>query len=190
MTKLNVAKCKWVAVLSLLLLAAATRADMPKQAQACVACHGPTGAATSPQWPNLGGQSAAYLVDQISQFRDGVRQNAMMMPFVKNLSDKDIQVLADYYASQELKISANGKESMVETGENLAAYCKACHGMEGMPAAKEWPIIAGQNAPYIYQQLMAFKDGKRQHSAMEAVVMSLGKDEFRALAAYYSQKKP
>jgi cytochrome c553 len=50
-------------------------------------------------WPNLAGQKSMYLQKQIKAFRDGVRQDVTMQPFVANLSDTDIEDLAAYYAS-------------------------------------------------------------------------------------------
>jgi DNA primase catalytic subunit len=37
-------------------------------------------------------------------FRDGFRKNATMQTFAKNLTDKEIKNLAEYYASQKTKI--------------------------------------------------------------------------------------
>ena len=59
-----------------------------------------------------------------------------------------------------------------------------------MPAAKEWPILAGQNAPYLLKQLLAYKSGDRVNSHMAAVIARFGEPEFKALAAYYSQLAP
>jgi len=168
----------------------AVRAEMPAKAQTCVACHGSQGVSSNPQWPNLAGQYAGYLADQIRAFRDGKRESAVMMPFVSNLTDNDIDSLAEYYAGQALPTPANGDSSLVQTGEALAAYCMACHGMQGLPAALVWPVLAGQNAAYLQSQMAMFKSGQRVNSAMAAVLAPLSEKEFAALAAYYSQLQP
>jgi cytochrome c553 len=36
-------------------------------------------------------------------FRDGFRKNATMQTFAKNLTEKEIKKLAEYYASQKTK---------------------------------------------------------------------------------------
>ena len=54
-----------------------------------------------PQWPTLAGQHEDYLVHALKQYRDGVRKNAIMAPFAQALSDADIKLLAQYYASLE-----------------------------------------------------------------------------------------
>jgi cytochrome c553 len=171
-------------------VAGTASAEAPSQAQACATCHGPEGQSSNPQWPNLAGQHAGYLALQLRAFRSGERENAAMALFVKNLSDEDIQVLADYYAGLPLAIAANGDKQLVERGENLAGYCKACHGMQGIPVAEVWPVLAGQNAPYLLAQLKAYKNLERVHSLMQAALSQLDEADFAALAAYYSQLKP
>lgn len=179
---------KWIIVCAALLLAAnVTLAD---KGQACVACHGQTGVSSNPEWPNLAGQNSAYLAAQIMAFRDGTRSNPAMAPFVKGLSNEDIADLASHYSRQKPKAAANGDSALVESGENLSAYCKACHGMQGRPATSAWPVIAGQHAPYLQKQLAAFKEGTRVNGHMAAAISRLGEAEFAALAAYYSQLDP
>lgn len=65
----------------------------------CAACHGPKGISVNPLWPNLAGQQEVYLAAQIRAFRDGVRVEATMQPFVRNLTDQDVADLAAFYAS-------------------------------------------------------------------------------------------
>ena len=65
----------------------------------CVACHGANGISNNDLWPNLAGQKAGYLAQQMKAFRDGQRQNPMMSPMVAGLSDEDIANIAAYYAS-------------------------------------------------------------------------------------------
>ena len=169
---------------------AASAAEAPAAAATCVACHGPKGVSANPEWPNLAGQHAGYLEVQIRAFRDGQRENPAMAPFVGNLTDRDISELAAYYASLPRGTAANGDAGLVAKGENLSAYCKACHGMQGVPAAMVWPVIAGQQAAYLHKQLAAFKTGARINAQMSTVVKPFGDAEFKALAAYYSQLKP
>ena len=73
----------------------------PAKAQTCVACHGPAGVSSNPQWPNLAGQHAGYLAIQLKAFRDGSRDNPAMVPFVADLTDADIAALAKFYSEQK-----------------------------------------------------------------------------------------
>jgi cytochrome c553 len=69
------------------------------KAVTCVACHGAEGISPADIWPNLAGQKEAYLVKQIRAFRDGDRNDPMMAPMVKPLSDSDAENLAAYFSS-------------------------------------------------------------------------------------------
>ncbi|WP_208452907.1 c-type cytochrome [Burkholderia gladioli] len=74
----------------------------PAQGQArfgaCVACHGANGSLpTSPAFPKIGGQNAAYLAYKSGQRNGGTAQ--MMQPMAQGLSDRDIDDLAAYIAT-------------------------------------------------------------------------------------------
>ncbi len=67
------------------------------KAASCAGCHGPAGI-SNPMWPNLAGQQEAYLAKQLKAFRDGTREDPMMSPMAKPLTDTDIENLAAYYS--------------------------------------------------------------------------------------------
>ena len=80
-------------------LAAGDAAAGKAKAGSCAGCHGAAGISANPMWPNLAGQKDAYLVKQMKAFRDGTRNDPMMSPMAKPLSDADIDNLAAYYSS-------------------------------------------------------------------------------------------
>jgi cytochrome c553 len=182
---------KWIIACVVLLLntSFAVAGDADSKTQACSACHGANGVAINPQWPNLAGQNATYLAAQIRAFRDGERSNPAMAPFVASLTDADAEAIAQHYAAMDITVTANGDASQVAAGENLRGYCIGCHGMGGRPASNAWPVLIGQHAPYLQNQLAAFKSGARVNSHMAAAIAQMGDAEFTALAAYYSQLK-
>lgn len=70
-----------------------------KGVPACAACHSPNGAGMPAQYPRLAGQHADYTKAQLTAFRQGERNNnAQMSAIAANLSDKEIEALADYVA--------------------------------------------------------------------------------------------
>jgi cytochrome c553 len=71
------------------------------KSEVCRACHGPTGKAVEPIYPDLAGQHRDYLEKSLRAFRDGSRQNAVMAGFAANLTDQDIKEIAAWYASQK-----------------------------------------------------------------------------------------
>jgi len=70
-----------------------------RQIAACAGCHSPNGAGIPAQYPRLSGQHAEYTVDQMKQFRDGVRKNSVQMAQIAaHMSDREIRAVADYIA--------------------------------------------------------------------------------------------
>jgi cytochrome c553 len=54
-------------------------------------------------WPNLAGQDKQYLATQLKAYRDGTRQSAMMYPMAFDLTDEDIDDIADYFHQLKCK---------------------------------------------------------------------------------------
>ena len=73
-----------------------------KAAQVCAACHGPDGNKPSdPTQPILAGQHYDYLVRALGDYKNGRRNNAIMKGFAAQLSKKDMEDLAAWFASQK-----------------------------------------------------------------------------------------
>lgn len=73
-----------------------------KGVAACIACHGPQGSGNpAADYPVVGGQWAAYLRNQLQQYRSGERandRNAMMRSLAESMSDAEIEAVAEYMA--------------------------------------------------------------------------------------------
>lgn len=70
-----------------------------KNIPACAGCHSPNGAGVPAQFPRLAGQHQDYTAAQLTNFRMGTRTNSPQMTAIaKNMSDKEIQAVADYIA--------------------------------------------------------------------------------------------
>lgn len=78
-------------------------ATAPPQVATCVACHGARGVSSNPQWPNLAGQKASYLLKQLQAFKSGTRENSVMRGIASTLSDADMKALAHYYSAFDPK---------------------------------------------------------------------------------------
>lgn len=165
-------------------------AEAPKALAICAACHGERGQSVDASYPNLSGQYATYMEIALKAYRSGERQNPLMNGIAAQLSDEDIAALANWYEATPLHISANGDPAVVDTGRYLAGYCMGCHGMKGQPVAREFPVIAGQNAPYIADQLANYKSDARQHPLMKVIARRLSAEDMVALAAFFSQLDP
>ena len=74
------------------------------KAAKCKQCHGLDGLGKLPIYPNIAGQSAVYLAAQLRDYRDDRRQNDMMSFITKELSDADIDDLAEYFSRIEIEV--------------------------------------------------------------------------------------
>lgn len=66
----------------------------------CISCHGMTGITVTQLWPNLAGQQVKYLQKQLHAFKSGERQSPIMEVIAKELTDEQIDAVAEYYSQQ------------------------------------------------------------------------------------------
>ncbi|MCW2274525.1 cytochrome c553 [Rhodoblastus acidophilus] len=73
---------------------------------------------------------------------------------------------------------------------DLIAGCIPCHGLDGIGRDAEIPNLAGQNEAYLFNQLKAFRAGRRPHQEMQHMSRHMSDDEMTSLAAYFAQLPP
>lgn len=179
------------------------------KAAVCAACHGADGLSVVPQFPSLAGQSATYIYVQLQAYKDGWRDNAVMVGQVAALSDQDMRDLAAHYATLAPKATQSADATsrggqLYHDGDGTLGIpaCQGCHGPDGrgprpdpsstapQPAWSTFPAVAGQPADYVLAQLKAYHDGSRGGSSntevMRGAVASLGEQDMQALATYIS----
>ncbi len=78
----------------------------------------------------------------------------------------------------------------VSRGQELSSTCVACHGADGNSTNPEWPKLAGQGERYLFEQLVAYKEGTRQNALMAGQVADLDEQDMRDLAAFYAAQTP
>ena len=67
--------------------------------------------------------------------------------------------------------------------------CVTCHGQQGQGTAN-FPRIAGKPAKYLYNQLVAFRDGTRRYAPMNYLVAYLPDEYLKEMAEYYARQRP
>jgi cytochrome c553 len=71
--------------------------------------------------------------------------------------------------------------------EQRVLACTGCHGAEGRAAADGYyPRIAGKPAGYLYNQLLNFRDGRRQYPLMSGLLQTLSDDYLREMASHFA----
>jgi cytochrome c553 len=76
-----------------------------QKALQCQTCHGIDGLSKIPEAPNIAGSPEQYLARQLNAFRKGERKNEMMSVVAQQLSEKDVDDLAAYYAAIEVTVT-------------------------------------------------------------------------------------
>lgn len=65
----------------------------------CIVCHGKLGEGKKSQnSPKIGGQYDWYIESQVKAMKSGVRENKIMNPYIRKLSNQDIKDLGEYIA--------------------------------------------------------------------------------------------
>lgn len=167
--------------------------------QVCSNCHGLTGVAVSPNFPNLAGQVEAYVVAQLKEFKSHSRQDPAGFEYMwglsRSLTEDQITGLAAYYVRQPAaRQSVEGDPTRLAPGQSIFSSgvadkgvpaCASCHGDQGQGNAI-FPRIAGQHADYLVKQLIVFQrtDERPEGSIMKTVAHELTGQNILDVAAY------
>lgn len=179
------------------------------KAAACAACHGVDGNSSDPQYPKLAGQHEQYIARQLAQFKNGGRNNAIMLGFSAGLSAQDMRDIGAHFAAQKVMPGVaddtviaegpNAGRKFYEVGQKLwragdatrgIPACQACHGPTGAGVPGAYPALGGQHAQYTAAALTAFRDGQvwgqgaQANAVMAGVAAQLGDEEIQALATF------
>lgn len=191
------------ATLALLMNAPALAADAARGEEIvqgkCFICHGVAGESSSPVFPRLAGQNAAYVARQLADYRTGKRKSTTMQPMVEDLSPEDFQALGQYFASRPTIVHAVADPELAQVGRFVYARgnpysgvpaCATCHGPLGH-GTETLPRLAGQHAQYTENQLKQFNNRERtnDNAVMHGIAAKLSELEAKAVAAYLSGLK-
>jgi cytochrome c553 len=159
----------------------------------CTMCHGAQGMSASDA-PNLAGQYPEVVIKQLRDYRSGHRASAIMQALARDLSDRDIEDLAAYYAYLPKARTAptfysDALPALVRVGAPLRniAPCISCHG--GVDQKLGAPWLEGMPKNYLVTQLVAFASGERRNDGlaqMRNMARQMTRDEIDAVATFYA----
>ena len=191
----------WIA--ALLLAGTAAQAQNAELARAeeivqgnCFICHGIDGESSSPVFPRLAGQNAAYVARQLADYKSGKRVSSAMQPMVRDLNAADFKALGAWFASRKPQAHAVEDAELAQVGRFIyhrgnpysgVAACAACHGPQGH-GTEALPRLAGQHALYTENQLKAFNKRQRtnDNAVMHLIASKLTEFEMKAVSSYLS----
>ncbi len=162
--------------------------------EVCGACHLPNGAGRPDgTFPQLAGQHTTVIIKQIADIREGRRDNPIMYPFAKTLTDsRELADVAAYIETLPIP-SDNGKGTgtNLELGETLYKRdCVQCHQDHGQgDAEKFYPVLAGQHYKYLLRQIGDIAEKRRRNANpdMVKVVEKYSPEELDAVVDYMSR---
>src|SRR3954454_16955232 len=110
------------------------------------------------------------------------------MQAVRSLAVAGLLLSAGIVSAQDAKIPAF---KTVDSMEARVQGCATCHGQSGQGTTNEYfPRIAGKPAAYLYNQLVAFRDGKRVYPPMNYLVAYLPDAYLREIAEHFAKQRP
>lgn len=157
-----------------------------ESAQFCRHCHGEAGISVHPDIPNLAGQNAAYLLDQMNKFAAGKRKNAFMEGLIKALKPEERANIALYFSQQKVMPQPARNTAATEAGAKLyTKLCVYCHGANAH-GSDTIPRLAGQQTVYLQQSLMRYRSGsgERIDPRMQSYTRNLKDQDIDNLTAY------
>jgi len=165
----------------------------------CFICHGANGESSSPAFPRLAGQNAAYVVRQLGDYKAGKRKSTTMQPMVEDLSADDMKALGSFFAVQATQAHPVDDGDLAQVGKFIyqrgnpyagVASCATCHGGDAH-GTEALPRLAGQHAQYTENQLKLFNKRERtnDNAVMHGIASKLSELELKAVAAYISGLK-
>jgi cytochrome c553 len=193
----------WLSIAILLLASTTAQAQSAELARAeeivqgqCFICHGAEGESSSPVFPRLAGQNAAYVARQLSDYKSGKRVSSAMQPMVRDLNAADFKALGAWFASRKPQAHAVEDAELAQVGRFIfqrgnpysgVAACAACHGPQGH-GTEVLPRLAGQHARYTENQLKAFNQRQRtnDNAVMHLIASKLTEFEMKAVSSYIS----
>lgn len=161
----------------------------------CVACHGPNGTSKGPSIPSLGGMSEAYVVEMMEGYASGEIPSTIMGRIAKGYSEKEIEQMGQYFASQEYVMVAqqSDAEKAAKGAKLHDKFCEKCHSESGTVADDDSGFLKGQWKPYISAQLMDYRSKdrtatKKMMKKLKALDEKHGDAGIDALVEYYGSK--
>lgn len=162
----------------------------------CFICHGVEGESSSPAFPRLAGQNAAYIARQLADYASGRRSSSAMQPMVEGLGPADFEALGRWFESRSVRPHPVADPELAQVGRFIyqrgnadsgVPACASCHGPAAQGSAT-LPRLAGQHAQYTERQLRQFSQRARSNdqAVMHAVASRLTELEAKAVASYLS----
>lgn len=167
---------------------------------ACARCHGVDGLGRGAVFPPLAGQRLGYLRRALDAYAASQRHSGIMEPIAAHLNADEREQAAQYYAALAPPPAQPGVDQQaVARGRRLAQEgnprrhvpaCAECHLPNGSRINDAYPLLAGQSARYLAQQLRLMQARRRGGSEylhlMHEFVDDLDEQNITDVAAFFA----
>ncbi len=165
----------------------------------CTRCHGTDGLGRSALTPILAGQNESYLHASLRAYAEGLRPSGVMRLPAAGANPETLARLASHFAllPRPTVNPVPPDPAFLTRGEEIARggiprqnipACRGCHTPDNRNHS--YPILAGQPARYLEQQLKLFRAQKRGGTAyshlMARAAKGLTDADVIAVAAYFA----
>ena len=100
-------------------------------------------------------------------------------------------LLTAIFAVQIVTAKAADGEPVPNTMAERVLACAPCHGGGGQGTKDDYfPRLAGKPAGYLYNQLIAFREGRRKYPPMNYLLEFLPDPYLKAMADYFAAEQP
>lgn len=181
-------------------------ADLGSTIQNCNDCHGENGASQWDDVPTIGGMDAFTQSEALFVYRDQQRvcpeskyrlgdtnrAPATMCAVTADISDEDIDAIAEHYAALTFVPAVQEFDAALAAAgaEIHKAECDRCHSNGGSSAEDEAGIIAGQRMGYLRSAFAHYAKGERpQDKKMKEKLDALSDADVEALLHYYASQQ-
>jgi sulfide dehydrogenase cytochrome subunit len=181
-------------------------ADLDALTEMCDGCHGAGGVSEWSDMPTIAGIDAFTHSEALYVYRDNARlcrdseyrrgdtsrAATNMCDVVSDMSDDDIETIAEHYASLPFVPAMQKFDAALATdGEQLhLQHCNLCHSAGGSDPEDEAGILAGQWFGYLESTFAEYRSGDRdQPGWMKLKMDELSDDDVTALLHYYASQQ-
>ena len=116
------------------------------------------------------------------------------LPFTRQSRRGAILLLSLVFAFSDGAAAADAPAAARRPADTMAERvlaCVACHGEQGRATTDGYyPRIAGKPAGYLFNQLVNFREGRRQNATMSYLVANLPDSYLQEIADYFAAQYP
>ncbi|MEH6469856.1 MAG: c-type cytochrome [Halopseudomonas sp.] len=200
-------KARLIALVSAVCISSAVQARSFEETLAfCEDCHGEGGVSQESDVPTMAGFSDIAISDILIAYRDGSRSaisskfrggdtsrsETNMNEITKEMSDAEIEQLAEHYSSKTFVPSKQTFDpALAANGFKIhKVQCTKCHEDGGTSRDDDVGLLAGQWSPYLRTALTNFRNDKREtEPKMLKLVKKLDDSEIESLLNYWASQQ-